>query len=43
MNGPPRVQVRCGDGRLWIGVDTDPTYVALARRRVATEAAATLF
>jgi len=30
-------------GRLWIGVDVDPSYVALARRRVAAEAHARLF
>ena len=30
-------------GRLWIGVDTDPTYVALARRRISAEASPHLF
>jgi len=30
-------------GRLWIGVDTDPSYVALARRRVSSEGTAPLF
>ncbi len=30
-------------GRLWIGVDTDPSYVALARRRVSAEASLPLF
>ncbi|UCC69366.1 MAG: site-specific DNA-methyltransferase [Armatimonadota bacterium] len=30
-------------GRLWIGVDTDPTYVALARRRISAEAGPSLF
>jgi DNA modification methylase len=30
-------------GRLWIGVDTDPTYVALARRRISAEAGPHLF
>jgi site-specific DNA-methyltransferase (adenine-specific) len=30
-------------GRLWIGIDTDPTYVALARRRISAEASPPLF
>ncbi len=30
-------------GRLWIGVDTDPSYVELARRRVSAEGTAPLF
>jgi len=30
-------------GRLWIGVDTDPSYVELARRRVSGEGTAPLF
>ena len=30
-------------GRLWIGVDMDPEYVQLARRRVSSEGAAPLF
>jgi DNA modification methylase len=30
-------------GRLWIGVDIDPAYVELARRRVSGEGTAPLF